>query len=80
MDIHSGEAVEFVYLFHVSDISSSFPLQLLWSISTSGADRNAFGGLRSGPAGLEVGGSAFGLEATKKHRAWTIGHSVVLQS
>jgi hypothetical protein len=32
--------------------------------------------LRSGPPGLEVGGLAFGLEATKKHRAWSREHRV----
>jgi len=32
-------------------------------MGTSGADHRAYGGLRTGPPGLEVGGSAFGLEA-----------------
>jgi len=38
-------------------------------MSTSGADRRAYGVLRTGPPGLEVGGSAFGLEATKEGSA-----------
>jgi len=48
---------------------------LLRGISTSGADRHAFGGLRSGPPGLEVRGPAFGLEAREeaKRRAPTSG-------
>ena len=37
------------------------------SMSTSGADRYAFGGSRSGPKALEVGGPVFGLEATRKN-------------
>jgi hypothetical protein len=44
-------------------------LQFFGGISTSGADRYAFGGLRSGPKGLEVGGPASGLEATQMQRA-----------
>ena len=31
MDIHPGEAVEFVYLFHVSEISSTLAFQVLRS-------------------------------------------------
>jgi hypothetical protein len=41
-------------------------------ISTCGADRYAFGGSRTGPQGLKVGGSAFDLEATKMLSALTL--------